>query len=226
MKVACSWSGGKDSCLACWKAMAEGYDVRCLVNLVSAGEGRDSFHGVKGELMCMQSEAMQIPMIQRQTTWEGYEQVFKEIMQELREMGVEGLVTGDMDIVEHRQWVENTCREFGFKPLLPLWGLSPEGVLGDFIDERFEAVVVCVKSDALGEEWLGRNIDKRFMEDIKGYGLNSGVNICGELGEYHSFVCDGPLYKRRISLTHGAQVWRDGYGFLDITEAELTEKGA
>ncbi len=224
MKVACSWSGGKDSCLACWKALAEGLDVCYLVNFVSVQFGRESLHGVKRELMRLQSEATTIPMVQRRTTWEGYEDAFREVMTELRELGIDGLVTGDMDVIEHRTWVENKCSEFGLKPVLPLWGFAPDEVLGEFIDEGFEAVVVCLKAELMDGSWLGRRIDREFMSDLKS-SQDPGFNICGENGEYHSFVIDGPLFQKRISFAYGDKVWRDGYGFLDIERAELVLKG-
>jgi len=224
VKVACSWSGGKDSCLACWKAMAGGHDVRYLVNFVSTGLGKDSFHGTKAELMHMQSEAVSIPMIQRETTWDGYEKEFRDVMKRIREEGIEGLVTGDMDILEHRKWVEDMCREFDLQPLLPLWGLGREAILGEFIGAGFEAVVVCVKGDFLGEEWLGRVIDERFVVDLQDNSRSSGLDICGENGEYHSFVVDGPIFRQRISVTLGGRTWRDGYGFLDVDNARLIKK--
>ncbi len=224
MKVACSWSGGKDSCLACCKAMAEGHDVRFLVNFVSSGTGRDSFHGVTRELIAMHSESSGIPMIQRETTWEGYEQTFREVMRELREMGVEGLVAGDMAVEEHRQWVENMCGEFEFRPVLPLWGLDPADVLDEFIAEGFEAVVVCVKGEFLGGEWLGRKIDRGFKDDLQDPRRGPAVDICGENGEFHTFVVDGPFFGKRVSLVHGDKVWQDGYGFLEIAGASLAGK--
>lgn len=224
MKVACSWSGGKDSCLACWKAIAEGHDVRYLINFVSSGIGRDSFHGVKRELMCMQSESLGIPIIQRETTWEDYEQEFKEVMREIGDRGVEGLVTGDLDLVDHRRWVEGMCGEFGFEPVMPLWGLGPEKILGEFVDDGFEAVVVCIKADLLDDKWLGRKIDRQFVADLKELCQNSDIDICGENGEYHSFVVDGPFFQKRIFLSHGAKFWMDGYGFLEIDQASLVQK--
>lgn len=226
MKVACSWSGGKDSCYALWNAIAQGHDVRYLVNFVStAGFGRSAFHGVRRELINMQSEAMGIPMIQRETTWEGYEQSFREVMNKLTKMGIEGLVTGDMDIVEHRTWTENMCDEFGLRALMPLWGLNPEDILKKFIEDGFESLVVCLKADVLEDRWLGRRIDDKFVADFKNHIQDKGINICGENGEYHTFVVDGPAFRRRISITPGEKILREGYWFLDIGEARLVEKG-
>jgi uncharacterized protein (TIGR00290 family) len=204
--------------------MAEGHDVRYLINLVSTGLGRDSFHGVKAELMRLQSEAAGISMIQRETTWDGYEEEFRDVMRIIREEGIEGLVTGDMDVLGHRQWVEDMCRDYGLEPLLPLWGLEREAVLDEFIGVGFEAVVVCVKGDFLGDEWLGRRVDRQFVADLESTSGISGVDICGEHGEYHSFVIDGPIFRQRITVTPGGKTWRDGYGFLDIDNVRLIEK--
>jgi diphthine-ammonia ligase len=227
MKVACSWSGGKDSCYAYWKAAALGHDVRYLVNFASTGGfGRNSFHGIRNKLLRMQSEATGIPIIQRETNWEGYEQTFREVMSELRKAGIEGLVTGDMDIIEHRQWTENMCNEFGFKALLPLWGLPHEEILNGFIDEGFESIVVCLKADIMDEGWLGRRIDRKFMSDLQAYDQNRSVDICGENGEYHTFVVDGPAFRKRISVTLGDKVLSEGYWFQDIAQATLIQKTA
>ena len=223
MKAACLWSGGKDSCFACWRARAGGHEVRRLVNFIS-GDGRDAFHRVRRELMCLQSEALGIPIIQRETTPETYETVYGGVMGELREMGIEGLVTGDMDVVQHQQWVDEHCREVGLKALMPLWGLSPEETLSDFVDAGFEAVVVCAKADFFDETWLGRKLDGRLVADLKAISPDSGFHICGENGEYHTLVVNGPCFTKRISVTQGERVWRDGYGFFDIDRAKLIDK--
>jgi uncharacterized protein (TIGR00290 family) len=204
--------------------MAEGHDVRYLVNFVSSGTGRDAFHGVSGEVLRVQSEASGIPMIQRETTWEGYEETFREVMHELREKGVEGLVVGDMAVDGHRQWVESMCGEFGFMPLLPLWGRDPADVLDEFVAEGFEAVTVCVKGEFLGDAWLGRRIDREFKAELQDAG-RPAVDVCGENGEYHTFVVDGPLFGMRIALAEGGKVWKDGYGFLQIAGAGVAAKG-
>ncbi len=225
MKVACCWSSGKDSCYACWRALSEGFDVRYLVSFVStAGFGRNAFHGVRGELIHMQSEATGIPMILRETSWEGYEQAFREVLGKLRERGIEGLVTGDIDMIEHRTWTENICGEFGIKALLPLWKLDREEILKGFIDDGFESVVVCLKADAADARWLGRKIDRGFMAELQDYRRSHNFDICGENGEYHTFVVDGPSFKKRISITPGEKVFSEGYWFQDIIKAKLTGK--
>ncbi len=225
MKVACSWSGGKDSCYACWKAIAQGYDVRYLINFVTSAEfGKNAFHGTKRKVVYMQSEATGIPMIQRDTTWEHYEQTFREVMSELLKQGIEGLVTGDMDIEEHRTWTENMCSEFGLKALLPLWKIDRDKMLKGFIDDGFESVIVCLKADTADARWLGRTIDRGFMAELQDYGRSHNFDICGENGEYHTFVVDGPCFRKRISITPGDKVLSEGYWFQDIVKAKLTRK--
>ena len=225
MKVACCWSGGKDSCYACWKAVAQGRDVRYLVNFVSpAGFGKNAFHGVKREIVHLQSEATGIPMIQRVTTWEGYEQTFREVMNELRKRGIEGLVTGDIDMMEHRTWTEKMCGEFGLKALMPLWKLDRKEIVTGFIEDGFESIVVCLKADILNDKWLGRRIDRKFMVDMQKYQQNHDIDICGENGEYHTFVVDGPAFHKRISVALGNKVLSEGYWFQDIARATLIEK--
>ena len=220
MKAACLWSGGKDSCFACWRARAEGNEVCRLVNFLS-GDGRDAFHGVRQELMCLQSEALGIPIIQRETTPETYETVYRGVMEELRAMGIEGLVTGDMDVVEHREWVESHCREVGLEALMPLWGLSAEAILNDFVEAGFEAVVVCVKADFFDETWLGRRLDEPLVADLQAIGVTPSFHICGENGEYHTLVTGGPMFSRRLEITAAASVLENGYRFWDIHKVRL-----
>jgi len=227
VRVACCWSSGKDSCYAYWRALSEGLDVRYLVSFVSKARfGRNAFHGVRGELIQMQSEAMGIPMIQRETTWEGYEQTFRQVLSKLRESGIESLVTGDIDMIEHRTWTENICCEFGIKALLPLWKLDREEILKGFIDDGFESIVVCLKADAMDDSWLGRRIDRKFLIDIKEYQRNRNLDICGENGEYHTFVVDGPCFQNQLSITPGDKVLSEGYWFQDIVKAKLIRKAA
>lgn len=224
MKAACLWSGGKDSCLALWKARAQGLEICYLVNFLSAESGRTAFHRVRPDLIQLQSEALGIPLIQRETASGSYEQVYRGVMRELRAMGIEGLVTGDIDLAEGRAWVEGNCREFGLKAVMPLWSIAPDEVMGQFIEEGFQALVVCVKAQLFGADWLGREVDRQFVASLVEFGRKPGVHVCGENGEYHTLVTEGPPFRKRVSLTPGKKVWSDGYGFLEIDDAELVPK--
>ncbi|MBS7629627.1 diphthine--ammonia ligase, partial [Candidatus Bathyarchaeota archaeon] len=145
MNVAASWSGGKDSCLACYKAMLEGHNVLFLVNFISEGYGRVSFHGTPASLINEQADALGIRLVQRPTGQGGYEEQFKRVVKELVCEGVEGMIFGDIHIQEHRDWVERVCDEVGVIPMEPLWGMRAEDVYKKFIDYGFEALIVSVR---------------------------------------------------------------------------------
>jgi len=215
MKVAVSWSGGKESCLACDKAILGGFAVSHLLNMISEDGRRSRSHGLDSTLIAAQSRAMDIPIIQKRTTWDTYEREFKTAIYELKQAGVRGAVFGDIHVQEHKDWVDRICKELDIKPIMPLWGRDTEDIFTEFIDAGFKAIVVRLKADLLGEEWLGREIDRSFMNDLLKLGK---VDLCGELGEYHTFVTDGPLFKRRIRILQSDKVLKDGYWSLDISK--------
>jgi len=220
-RVVASWSGGKESCFACYKAILEGFAVSHLLNFISK-DGRCMSHGIDSKLIVAQSQAIEIPIVQRKVTWDTYEQEFKTVVRELKQMGVDEAVFGDIEIQEHKDWVDRVCNEVGIKPVMPLWGHEPEQILTDFIDEGFEAIVVMVKADLLGEEWLGRRVDDSFASDL--LKLKNKVHLCGELGEYHTYVTDGPFFKRCIKILDSSRILKNGYRFLDILKHEVSEK--
>jgi len=223
MRVAASWSGGKESCLACYRAISEGFKVSHLLNFVSK-DGRCMSHGLSSKLIFVQSQAIGIPIIQKEVTWETYEQEFKIAIHELKQMDVEGAVFGDINIQEHRDWVDRVCSEVDIKPITPLWGVDEEQILIDFMSENFEAIVVSVKTDFFSREWLRRKVNKSFLRNLQKLKVKSNISMCGESGEYHTFVTDGPLFKRRIKVLESSEILKNGYWFLDILKYELAEK--
>lgn len=212
-----SWSGGKDSCFALYEAIAAGYQVSHLVNFISKEFHRVSFHGTEGRLIQLQSQALGIPLLQKETTWDGYEQEFKEAVKSLMPAGVEGMIFGDIYLEEHKNWVERVCSELGIKAVEPLWGRAPEDVLSAFIEAGFEAVIVSAKSDLIDQSWVGRVVDKAFIEYLK----EKNIDVCGENGEYHTLVTSGPLFDGRIQLFESRVIKRDNYWFLDTVRYGL-----
>ncbi len=221
LPVAVSWSGGKDSCLACYQAMADGFRVSHLLNFITKDGTRIMSHGLDSRLIFTQSQALGIPIIQREVTWDTYEEGFKTVVRELKEQGVKGVVFGDIDLQEHREWNERVCGEIGIEPILPLWGWDAERVVADLIEVGFEAIVVAVKADLMGEEWLGRRLDHRLVQDLRQLQERFNLHLCGESGEYHTFVTDGPLFKQGIKIADAQRVLRDGRWFLDIISYQL-----
>ena len=178
MSYIASWSGGKDSCLACYKAILSGYGISFLVNFISKEYKRVSFHGSEAKLIRLQTEAIGIPLLQKETTKDGYEQEFKEAIRSLIGDGIKGMVFGDIYLQEHKEWVERVCGQLGIEAVEPLWGENPEEILSEFINAGFQAVIVSAQSNFIGREWIGRQVDRNFVEYLK----HRNVDLCGETG--------------------------------------------
>lgn len=226
MKIIASWSGGKDGCFACYKALAEGHEVSYLVNFISREFRRVSFHGTRAHLISRQAQAIGIPLVQYTVPPDMslYEQTFKKAVSSLKRNGIEGMVFGDIYLQEHKDWIERVCGELGITPLLPLWGMAPERILSDFIEAGFEAVIVSARSDIFDKKWLGQRIDHTSLLGLKKLAEEKGLDVCGEQGEYHTLVVAGPLFRKRLQVTHGDRVQRNGYWFLDIPRCRLELK--
>ncbi len=206
-----SWSGGKDSCLACYEALSHGFKVSHLVNFIH--EGRVCSHGVSAPIIRVQARLVGIPLVQVGTTWEDYEENFKKTVRSLIPYGVKGVVFGDIYLDEHRDWVERVCSEIGVEAVEPLWGLDPEEVISRLINAGFKAIIVSARSDLIGEEWVGRPISWDFVEYLK----ERNVDLCGENGEYHTLVVNGPIFKEGIKLKVGEIIRKDKRWMVELT---------
>jgi len=225
MKLVAAWSGGKDSCFACYKAIQEGHDVSQLLIMMS-DPSKSSFHMIRSDMLDAQSQAVGIPIVKQTTTAETYEQDFKKALLQMKAEGVEGIVTGDVfDVALHEAgWLDRICKEVGLAPVRPLWHRDTQQILEEFISEGFKATLVRVKTDVLGMEWLGREINKKFFDDVLKLGT---VDPCGEHGEFHTFVTDGPLFKKkRIEILESEKVKLNGNGRLVIKRFEVQPKGS
>ena len=213
MKAFVSWSGGKETSLACYRAMQKSFEIRCLLNMVSEDGEYSRSHGIGADLLRAQAEAIGSPIVQRKTTWNTYEEEFKKAALDLKKEGIEAGVFGDIDVQEHRDWVERVCNEVGINALLPLWKGERVELLKEFIQTGFKTIIVATNSDFLGKEWLGREINGEFIEGLKAIG---DVDLCGERGEYHTFVYDGPIFKKSVEFIIGKKVLKDKHWFLEL----------
>jgi len=217
MNIVSSWSGGKDSCLASYKAMKSGYRLSYLLSFISSQYKRGCFHGIQADLMNLQAERIGIPLIQKEVSddMEKYETEFKEAVSEIKKKGIEGMVFGDIYLDEHKDWVDRVCKDLEIAPIEPLWSLSPLQVVEEFIDLGFKAIVVSCKADLFGKDFVGRYIDKDLLRELN----NRNICPCGESGEFHTFVIDGPMFKRGIQILETEPVLKEGFWkhwFLDI----------
>jgi diphthine-ammonia ligase len=216
-----SWSGGKDSAMALNRTVRENIDVSHCLNMITEDGKHTRSHGILSEILHDQVEAMGLSIIQQPTTWDTYEEKFKEAIGSFAKQGINTGIFGDIDIESHRQWVERVCQEMGVKPILPLWLGEREQLMREFIDTGFQAVITAVNSSNMGPEWLGRFIDYKFMEDLKKF---KNIDLCGEKGEYHTLVLDGPLFNKKINILETQPTKIENHWFLNITKYKLEDR--
>ncbi|MBM4278218.1 MAG: diphthine--ammonia ligase [Deltaproteobacteria bacterium] len=217
MILVSSWSGGKDSCLACYKAIQSGHQVRFLLNFTSEEYKRCCFHGTEAHLLDLQAKLIGIPLMQKEVGADmvKYETEFKEAVSDMKAKGIEGMVFGDVYLEEHRNWVERVCNDLEIAPVEPLWNISPLRVVEEFIELGFKAIVVSCKADLFGRDFIGRYFDKDMLQELQ----KREICPCGENGEFHTLVVDGPLFQRGIEILKSEPVLREGFWkhwFLDI----------
>jgi diphthine-ammonia ligase len=223
MKLIASWSGGKDSCFALHKAMQKGHQVQNLL-IMMQDKATSNFHMIGSQLLDAQSQALGIPIVKVPSTPETYEKEFTKALREAKAKGTEGIITGDIyDVALHEAgWLDKVTKEIGLEPVRPLWHRDTTEVLDEFIREGFKATVVRIKKDLLTMDYLGRTLDRKFFNDLKKLG---NIDLCGERGEFHTFVTDGPIFKKRIEIQETKASTVNGWGRLEITKFALKPKG-
>ena len=167
-----------------------------------------------------QSQAVGIPLYQRRVSWDTYDRGFARALTALKREGIEGGVFGALYLGEDRAWAERVCSEAGIVPLLPLWGTETKDLLFTFIKMGFEAIVVAVRSDIMDAHWLGKRIDGAFVEQME----KRGIDVCGENGQYHTLVVDGPIFGRRIDIRATEITRRGTMAFLRVLSFGLRQK--
>ncbi len=221
MKVFVSWSGGKDSALACYRAMKDPQiQVACFLNMLDETGTRSRSHGLSPELLQLQANAAGVLMVQRSATWNDYESGFKEALLDLKNRGVEAGVFGDIDLQAHRDWVERVCGEVGLRAILPLWNEGRRKLIDELIGAGFRAKICVTDANYMDESWLGCDIDADFVRKAEAAG---NIDLCGEKGEYHTFVYDGPIFKKPVEIVCEDKMLVGNHWVLNLTPAELED---
>ncbi|MFW6117072.1 MAG: diphthine--ammonia ligase [Thermoproteota archaeon] len=223
MKLAVSWSGGMESCLACHRAMVQGYDVEYLVTFI-LDSWPSACHPL--HIMELQSQAIGIPHLKMEVDEPYREGYRKSISKLIQEKGIEGIVIGDIYVVDsfHGRWMENICKGLDIEVISPLWGEDTRQILDEEMLEGFRGVFTCLKSPLFTEEWLGRELSKDSVEDLLALVDKKGMDPCGENGEYHTMVIDGPIFKKTIQISQLVKKKHNNRLFINITEASLQPK--
>ncbi|MDD2233801.1 MAG: diphthine--ammonia ligase [Desulfitobacteriaceae bacterium] len=206
-----SWSGGKDSYLSLLKAKEEGLDIQYLLNFFGE-EARSMSHGLTEEILKRQAEALGIPLIMQQVSWGSYQMGFVRVVSKLKEKGITGGVFGDINIVEHREWIEKMCGKLGLTACLPLWDMAEEDVLAELLKRKARLLIVSLDKKLLSREWLGKEIDQKFLSVCR----EAGITLCGERGEYHTLAIGGPLFRKTLEFVNKGSYEKEGKLFLEF----------
>ena len=203
-----SWSGGKDCCLSLYRAGRAGSNIRALLTSVNAVHGRISMHGVRTSLLEEQAASLGLPlhtvMLPDQPDMTVYEEAMAAACSQLKKNGFTRAVFGDIFLEDLKKYREDQMAKIQLQCEFPLWNTPSEDLLREFLSLGFRAIVVCVNGDMLDESFCGRLIDESFVDD-----LPPGIDKCGENGEYHSFVFDGPLFNKPIAFKKGSIVRKE-----------------
>lgn len=210
------WSGGKDSAMALHALRADaGCRITALLTTITEEYDRISMHGVRRVLLERQAESLGLPLhlvpIPPQCSNAIYEARMKEALEQHFACGVRKIAFGDIFLADLREYREKNLAQVGMKALFPIWKRDTSELAREFVRQGFRAVTVCVDPRVLDASFAGRELDASFFAD-----LPPGVDPCGENGEFHTFVFDGPIFKTPISCGVGEKVARDGFCFCDL----------
>ena len=226
-RVALSWSGGKDSAMALHELRrSDEVDVASLLTIVAAEYDRVSHHGVRASLLREQAAAIGLPLrtiaIETQSpsscdtnldanVMREYERLMRDEMLQYKAEGITNIAFGDIFLQPLRDYRERKLAEVGMRGLFPLWQRDTATLAREFVDLGFKAYLSCVDDAKLGASFAGRAFDHQLLAD-----LPPRVDPCGEHGEYHSFVFDGPIFQRPLAVSVGEVVQRDVRHFADL----------
>lgn len=211
-KFVLSYSGGKDSVLALHRALKQGMIPQKLIITYNTDKNRSWFHGIPEPLLQAVSQCLNIPIDLIRTSGPAYQESFIYRLRQEKAQGAEVCVFGDIDIIGHLQWCSDVCQEAGLEPYFPLWQEPRDELVREFIQEGYVAHISVVDTARLSKEHLSRVLSE---DELLAIG-DAGADLCGENGEYHSFVSDGPIFQHPVPFTFGEPLMQDRYAVLPL----------
>jgi uncharacterized protein (TIGR00290 family) len=223
-KLLLSWSSGKDSAWSLHLLRQQGeYELAGLVTTINQAYDRVAMHSTRREIVEQQAEAAGLPLITVPLPWPcsnaDYEQIMAALCRNAVDQGVTAMAFGDLFLEDIRAYRERQLQGTGLEPVFPLWRIPTRQLAEDMIAEGLRARLVCVDPKKLPSSFAGRDFDQQFLAD-----LPSGVDPCGENGEFHTCVYAGPMFSKEISIESGERMERDGFCFCDVLPTALTSK--
>jgi diphthine-ammonia ligase len=208
----CSWSGGKDSCLALYHAIKNGGKPQSLLTILSEDGVTSRSHALPKPLIEKQAGSLGLQPVFLSASWQKYEEEFISALHAFKKAGIEVGVFGDIDVDSHREWVRRVCDVSGIVPVHPLWKRDRRELLEEFISLGFKAQIVVVNEHKLDKQFLGKPIQAQTIMEME----ETGIDPSGELGEYHSVVTDGPIFSSRVEIKTVGQEHHKGYWILKV----------
>ncbi|MHB8598459.1 MAG: Dph6-related ATP pyrophosphatase [Ktedonobacteraceae bacterium] len=209
---ALSFSGGKDSLLALDRAVRQGLSVDFLVTMYDESSQRVRFHGVPIALIQAQADALGIPLLSYPNAPETFEAVFLQSLQELRQHEITTMLFGNIHLADVRAWYEERTTAAGLIHSEPLWGDSPSQLVREFLARGYAAMLTCIEEARANPAWLGIPLTEQLVQAFE----QSGIDACGEHGEYHTFVYAGPLFSYPLAIRLGERISQSGFQLIDI----------
>jgi len=202
-KAVFNWSGGKDSALALYKALQSGeYDIISLLTTVNKDTRRSSMHAIPVSLLQAQADAIGLPLyivdLMPQGDMAGYEDAMNKAVNHFKDLGVGHFIFGDIFLHDVRSYREKQLSPYGIEVVEPLWDRTSEEIIEEFLASGLKTIIVTTMANLLGKEYIGRLIDRPFIES-----LPEGIDPCGENGEYHTFCYDGPIFRKPVPFLLG-----------------------
>ena len=211
-RCALSFSGGKDSFLALDRALRQGLSVDVLVTMYDEASQRVRFHGVPITLIQAQADAVGIPLLSYPNSPHTFEAVFLQSLRALRQQGITTLLFGNIHLADVRAWYEERTTSAGLIHGEPLWGDPPHLLVREFLARGYAALLTCIEEARAHPSWLGAPLTENLVQDFE----QSGIDPCGERGEYHTFVYAGPIFASPLAFSLGKRISSSGFQLIDI----------
>lgn len=219
MRVACLFSGGKDSVYAAWIASSNAWQIERLVTVYASSDSH-FFHHPNVEWCKLQAQAMQLPITFYKAR-EGKELEVEDLKKVLGELEIDGVVSGALASEYQKEKIDFICEELGLKSFAPLWHKNQKRLMKELVENGFEIIISSVSAEGIGKEILGRRIDEKTLEELEKLSEKYGFNPAFEGGEAESFVINAPFFKKKIKIKKARTTWNGANGSYEIEEAEL-----
>ncbi|WP_076459462.1 diphthine--ammonia ligase [Limosilactobacillus caccae] len=217
MKFAMAYSCGKDSTLALHKMIAQGHTPVALIVMINQQVGRSYFHGADDQLLAAYSSALEIPLIRCQTDGTDYAVAFERGLAQAKAKGAVAACFGDIDLQQNRQWEEERCEHRGLAAVFPLWHCDRRQNVYDLLAHGYKCLIKSANTNLLPKTIAGKSLDEATIAVMK----KANIDICGENGEYHTLVIDGPIFRRPLGVQVGQTMQFGDYATAEISLADF-----